>query len=251
MYISSTSNEKLKFLNSLKKKSVRDEEGLLLLEGERLICDSQKWGAEILSVFYREGYEGGKILCEDEYTLSEKAFGRVAETINSQGIIAVAKMPCGGIEESRKKLCVLCDNVRDPGNMGTIIRLCHASGAALLISEGCTDPYSPKCTRASMGGIFAVPCEMFSKKTLDYLRDKDYTFYAGLLDERSKALFETEFSEKCVIVVGNEGDGISKEMQSLCDKSVLIPMPGGAESLNVATAASVLVYEYLRQRGLK
>ncbi len=249
MYISSTSNEKLKFLNSLKKKSVREEEGLLLLEGERLICDSQKWGAEILSVFYREGYSGGKILCDDEYTLSEKAFSKVAETINSQGIIAVAKKPFGDIEKSGKGLCILCDNVRDPGNMGTIIRLSHAAGAALLISEGCVDPYSPKCTRASMGGVFASPVQYFNEEILDYLKNKGYTFYAGLLDFESKPLFETEFSERSVIVVGNEGDGISKEMQSICDKSVIIPMPGGAESLNVATAASVMVYEYLRQRG--
>lgn len=249
MYISSTSNEKLKFLNSLKKKSVRDESGLLLLEGERLICDSQKWGAEILSVFYREGYSGGKILCDDEYTLSEKAFQKVAETINSQGIIAVAKKPSGDIEKSGKELCILCDGVRDPGNMGTIIRLCHATGAALLLSEGCADPYSPKCTRASMGGIFAAPCQYVDESRLNFLKKEGYTFYAGILNEESNSLFETKFSEKCVIVVGNEGDGISEEMQRLCDKFVIIPMPGGAESLNVATAASVMVYEYLRQRG--
>lgn len=249
MYISSTSNEKLKFLNSLKKKSVRDGEGLLLLEGERLICDSQKWGAEIVSVFYREGYSGGKILCDDEYILSEKAFSKVAETVNSQGIIAVAKKPFGDIAKSGKELCILCDGVRDPGNMGTIIRLSHAAGAALLLSEGCTDPYSPKCTRASMGGIFSAPCQYADKKTLDFLKKEGYTFYAGILNDESHSLFETQFSEKCVIVVGNEGNGISKEMQSLCDKFVIIPMPGGAESLNVATAASVMVYEYLRQRG--
>lgn len=249
MYISSTSNEKLKFLNSLKKKSVRESEGMLLLEGERLIYDSEKWGAEIVSVFYKEGYGGRGVKCDDSYTLSEKAFDKVAETVNSQGIIAVAKMCSGDIAVSKKKLCILCDNVRDPGNMGTIIRLAHASGAALLISEGCVDPYSPKCVRASMGGVFASPVQKFTEDVYTYLKNEDYTFYAGMLHSESKSLFETEYEEKSVIVVGNEGDGISEEMQKLCDKFVIIPMPGGAESLNVSTAASVMVYEYIRQRG--
>ncbi len=249
MYISSTSNEKLKFLNSLKKKSVRDESGLLLLEGERLIYDSEKWGAEIVSVFYKEGYEGRKISCDDFYTLSEKAFQKVSETVNSQGIIAVAKKPSCNIEKTGKNLCILCDNVRDPGNMGTIIRLAHASGAALLISEGCTDPYSPKCVRSSMGGIFAAPVQYLNSDVISFLKGSGYIFYAGLLNDKSKLLFETDFNEKCVLVVGNEGDGISEEMQRICDAPVLIPMPGGAESLNVATAASVMVYEYIRQRG--
>ena len=249
MYISSTSNEKLKFLNSLKKKSVREKEGLLLLEGERLIYDSEKWGAEIVSVFYKEGYSGKIIECSDTYTLSEKAFDKVAETVNSQGIIAVAKMREGDISLSKKRLCILCDNVRDPGNMGTIIRLAHASGAALLISEGCVDPFSPKCVRASMGGIFASPVEKFTDDIYIYLKNEGYSFYAGMLHRESKSLFETDFQEKAVIVVGNEGDGISEEMQAKCDNFVIIPMPGGAESLNVSTAASVMVYEYIRQRG--
>ena len=249
MYISSTSNEKLKFLNSLKKKSVRDEEGLLLLEGERLIYDSEKWGAEIVSVYYKEGYEGRKILCQDEYTLSQKAFDKISETVNSQGIIAVAKKKKGSIKG--KELLVLADGVRDPGNMGTIIRLCHASGAGLILGKECTDPYSPKCVRSSMGGIFSAECEVFSDELYEYLKDNGYKFYGGILGDDTKSLFETDFCEKCVLVVGNEGDGISPKMQNLCDNKILIPMPGGAESLNVATAASVMVYEYLRQRGWK
>lgn len=249
MYISSTSNEKIKFLCSLKKKSVRDESGLLLLEGERLIYDSEKWGAEIVSVFYREGYEGRKISCDDSYTLSEKAFQKVSETVNSQGIIAVAGKKKGNIRE--KELLVLADGVRDPGNMGTIIRLCHASGAGLILGEGCTDPYSPKCVRSSMGGIFATECVAFSKGLYENLKSEGFKFYGGILGVDTKSLFETDFSEKCVLVVGNEGDGISDDMQKLCDYKVQIPMPGGAESLNVATATSVMTYEFLRQRGLK
>jgi len=245
MYISSTSNEKLKFLNSLKKKSVREESGLLLLEGERLVCDSERWGAEIVSVFYKEGYNGKTVECDESYTLSDKAFDKVAETVNSQGIIAVAKKAEADISD--KDLLILCDNVRDPGNMGTIIRLAHAAGAALMISEGCVDPYSPKCVRASMGSVFATPPKVFTEELFNYLKKEEYTFYAGTLRDDSQPLFETKFGRKSVVVVGNEGDGVSEEMAAKCDRAVIIPMPGGAESLNVAAATAVLVYECLRQ----
>ena len=246
MYISSTSNEKIKFLNTLKKKSVRDEAGLCLLEGVRLVYDSVRFGAEIVSVFYKEGFEGEKIDCKESFILSPKVFDKVAETVNSQGILAVARKKDVDISAEGKNLYILCDGVRDPGNMGTIIRLCHATGAGLLTKD-CTDPYSPKCTRASMGGVFAAPPIEFNEEVKNFLESESFTFYGGILSDKSQPLFECNFSKKAVIVVGNEGDGISDEIQSLCQKHILIPMPGGAESLNVSAAAAVMAYEYLRQ----
>lgn len=246
MYISSPTNDKIKFLNTLKKKSARDESGLVLLEGERIVCDCEKFGGEIVSVFYKEGFEGEKISCKESFTLAPKVFDKVAETVNSQGVIAVAKKKDVNIKENTKNLYILCDNIQDPGNMGTIIRLCHATGAGLL-TKNCTDPYSPKCTRASMGGVFAAPPAEFDENVLNFLKNESFTFYGGILSDESRLLFELEFSGKAVIVVGNEGVGISGEIQKLCDTHVLIPMPGGAESLNVSVAASVMVYEYLRQ----
>ena len=147
---------------------------------------------------------------------------------------------------------LLCDKLQDPGNLGTIIRTAHAAGVdGIILTKGTVDIYNEKTIRASMGSLFHIPV---------IYDDKDNTIVKGLCNkgfsllstslEGDKDFFEEDLSGKLIISVGNEGNGVSKEIYELSDKKVKIPMPGGAESLNVAIAASIILYEKVRQNKL-
>jgi TrmH family RNA methyltransferase len=248
MYISSASNSKVKLLVSLKKRAAREKTGLLFLEGERLVCDSARFGAQIVSIYIKEGYTGVMPLSDNTVTLSAALFDKIAETKTPQGIIAVAKMPLCGTCDVKGGAFLICDNVRDPGNLGAIIRTAHAFGAsAVFLTKGCVDPYGPKTVRASMGSVFALPVLYAGINDIKRLKNKGVFIYSGVLAKNSVPLHTMPFGKNCAFLIGNEATGISDEMLEISDGFFTIPMPGGAESLNAAVAASVCLYEYLRR----
>lgn len=247
MKITSTDNARIKYLNSLKKKNVRDKERKVFLEGENLCRDSARFGAELLSVFISESYTSEIPPCKEVFELTERVFAKVAETETPQGIIAAAKMPEYGIDDIKENAVILCDNVRDPGNMGTIIRTAHAVGAAVALFGSCVDIYNLKTVRASMGSVFAVKCARCDAEDIEFLKNRGYKLYSGMLHKDSKCLFDMDLKGKAILAVGNEANGIGDEIMALSDAFVTIPMPGGAESLNAAVSASVMLYEHLRQ----
>ncbi|MBR2053649.1 MAG: RNA methyltransferase, partial [Clostridia bacterium] len=146
---------------------------------------------------------------------------------------------------------IVCLNgVQDPGNVGTILRTMDAAGfTGLLIDGNTADPYSPKVLRATMGSIFRIP--VFQTKqlsqTLDVLRQKDFEILAG--DLMGKPFFnKRERKENTCIIIGNEGAGISPEIKEKATLRLKIPMMGGAESLNAAVAAAIMMYDDVRAR---
>ncbi|MBQ7718088.1 MAG: RNA methyltransferase [Clostridia bacterium] len=247
------SNKRVKLLKSLSHKSARYKEGLVFLEGGRLVRDSARYGAEVKSVFYNEGYDGELFEADESFVLPEKVFDSLTDTVTPQGVCAVAKMPKKSdnvAEGIKSNLIVLCDNVRDPGNMGTVIRTAHAFGAgALLITEGCTDPFGLKCVRASMGSVFAIDIVQTDLKKLQLLKEKGWSLAAGILGDDCVPLPKADFSGKTILAVGSEADGISDNTAALCDLKVKIPMYNGAESFNAAVAAGIMMYEYRRQNS--
>ena len=247
MKITSTDNARVKYLNSLKKRSVRDKEKCVFLEGEKLCRDSARFGAELLSVFVSESYNGEIPPCKEAFELTERVFLKAAETETPQGIIAIAKMPHFSIEDIKENAVILCDNVRDPGNMGTIIRTAHAVGASLALFGNCVDIYNLKTVRASMGSVFAVKSVRCDAEDIKNLKERGYKLYSGILHKESKSLYDTDLQGRAILAVGNEANGIGSEITELSDAFVTIPMPGGAESLNAAVSASVMLYEHLRQ----
>ena len=243
------SNKKIKLLSSLKRKNVRQKEGKLFLEGERLVCDSARYGAKLLYVFCREGYSGSIPDCKEAFILTEKVFDGVTDTVTPQGICAIAEMPAQ-IKKPTSDLAVLCDNVRDPGNLGTIIRTAHAFGAgAVLLTDGCTDPYSLKCVRASMGSIFATGISFTDILKLQDIKKDGWRIAAGILSDDTEPLTKSDLSGRVIIAVGSEADGISRSIANIVDKAVKIPMENGAESFNAAVAAGIMMYEYYRQNS--
>ena len=152
-------------------------------------------------------------------------------------------------ELDRKKFYIYCDHLQDPGNLGTVIRTADAAGAGgVLLSEGCADLYSPKTVRASMGSFFYINVMTdVGEETLKEYADKGFAIYGGALHSDSIPYTEADFTKPCIIVIGNEANGISGGVLRLC-RCVKIPIMGKAESLNAGVAAAVLMYEALRQR---
>ena len=243
MYIESSQNKIIKEINSLKQKKYREQKELFIVEGERLLSE-----ADPVYVLVREGYEGDTSGFETVYTAPAALFDKTADTVTPQGILGVCRIPETDISDIQNEpFLVILDRITDPGNMGTIIRTADAAGAdGVILSKGCTDPYSLKTVRSTMGSIFHLPvyrdvdlCE-FLKNT------KIKTFAAHL--KGKKSCFDTDMTGGTGILIGNEANGLSDEVSALATELVKIPMPGKAESMNAAVAAGIMIYEAVRQR---
>lgn len=243
--ITSPDNPVLKQVKKLRQHAYRTKAGLTLLEGERLVWDSVRFGANLHTVLLREGYQGRIPACTHTFFVAASLFDSVAETETPQGILATADIKWSDVDVVfRGGLVVACDRVQDPGNLGTIIRLCHSAGAdGIVLSAGTVDPFSTKVVRASMGSCFALPIARV--ETLKHF--PGYTAFAGILDENARDLYDVSFPKSSMLILGNEGEGVSEEVIKETDVHVKIPMPGGTESLNVGIAGAIMVYEYVRQ----
>lgn len=189
----------------------------------------------------------------DVVVMSMSILKKVSQDKTPQGILAIVKR----IEPDdadkvleQVGLYLALDNIQDPGNMGTMIRVCDAVGAkALFINKTSVDPYHPKVTKGSMGSIERVPIYVVDDltKSIELMIRKNISVYGAYLDG-SQNHFEYKYPESTCFVIGNEGNGISDTVIDACTSRVRIPMPGGSESLNAGVAASVLLYEALRQQ---
>ena len=183
------------------------------------------------------------------YSISDSLFKSICDTENPQGIIATVRNKPVEIKYDHG-FYMLADKIQDPGNMGTIIRTAHAAGAlGVIITKGTVDIYNEKTLRATMGSIFKIPV-IYDKDLalVQKLRDGGFKLVASSLDT-DKNFYDVDLKEKVIISVGNEGNGISAEVYDICDSKIKIPMPGGAESLNAAVAASIMMYEVVRQKN--
>ncbi len=259
IFIESRQNAVIKSALKLKEKKYRTREKSFLVEGFRLIEEAFKAGKVITQVFYimeKEEEFNHYIL---PYVTQEKIFTTTPEiitllssTMAPQGIVAVLKNqeeeedPWTSKDFSHS-IFVYADGLQDPGNLGTLIRSCHASGAdGIIIGPNTVDPYSDKVIRSSMGSIFHVnlyeDAEMVTKK----LEERGFTYAITSLEAR-KSVFLEDLTKNLILVIGNEGKGISEKFQTIDGMKLRIPMPGGAESLNASVAASIILFERVRQ----
>ncbi|MBE7024828.1 MAG: RNA methyltransferase [Ruminococcaceae bacterium] len=243
--IISAENRIIKHIRKLSGHLWRAKSGETVLEGERIVNDSVAYGAKLEAVLVREDYTGRIPACDRIYKVKTGIFDAVAETKTPQGIMAVCKATYESVEAlARGNLIILCDRIQDPGNLGTIFRTAHAVGAdGVVLIKGCTDPFAPKTVRSSMGSVFALPIALAD----DFPTLPGYTTFCGMLSEKAVPLYGASFPKATMLVLGNEAGGVSRSIYEKADKHILIPMPGGAESLNVAAAGAVMMYEYYRQ----
>ncbi len=251
MPITSTKNETVKLLRSLKDRAARRETGLHLIEGERLVFDALESGAEAEYILAEEGSSAEAALWGNGMrflSVSRAVLEAVSDTKTPQGVAAAVRTPQLTPPENGEYpagLTVALDRLQDPGNLGTIIRTADAMGvSSILLSPGCTDPFSPKALRAAMGSTYHLPLfEASLTEELPKLRSAGRTLICAHLHGSEEL---PAIGKNCVLVIGNEGNGASDEVAALCELYRL-PMPGRAESLNASVAASILIYEFSKR----
>lgn len=256
--ITSTSNPKVKWAQSLNKKAKnRREEKLFNIEGTRLYLETPK--ELIQEVFVTEHVEKTlkSELSGDNYQLvSENVLEAMCDTKTPQGILCVVKQPeykLSDILKQTNPLLLVLEDLQDPGNLGTIMRTAEGAGVTgIILTKGCVDMYNPKVVRATMGAIYRMPfvylnTEEEFEELFSVLKEKNITTYGATLQE-SKDYDLYSYIEGTAFLIGNEGNGLSKKALDLCEKYVKIPMCGQLESLNAAVAAAILDYEAFRQR---
>ena len=247
--------EKLSLVrNLLEKRRARHKEHRFVAEGPRLVEEA---AGQIDFVVYSERLpllaklEDLEIDC---YKVSRKQFAEISEVETPQGILAVVKeqqFELRDILKVENPLIVVCVEVQDPGNLGTIIRTADAVGAAgIILSRGTVDLYNGKVIRGSMGSIFHLPIVQADDivDTIGILKKRNVRIVAADINGRTD-YFYVDYKRPTAVLVGNEGAGLPGEVIGVSDETVKIPMPGKAESLNVGISTAVVLYEALRQRS--
>lgn len=255
--ITSKNNQIFKNFQKLETKKYRDRFGIYLIEGENLIDEAYKNGAEFGEILIRMGDESRfmKPWMEEKnvFVIEPKLFGELAQTETSQGIIASVKKPNLSLDEFIKEKSsgnfVVLDRLQDPGNIGTIIRTADAAGYELVVAmKGTADIFSPKVVRSATGSLFRVPIAFVDNndQLIDFAHKAGKKLAATCLDD-SKFYYEEDLKENIALIVGNEGNGIDPDLISKSDVKIKIPMHGSIESLNAAVAAAIIMYESVRK----
>ena len=259
--ITSKENERVKQIRKLKEKKQRDLEGLFIIEGMKLVQEAIQEGAEIETIVVCEDcikdekieqkmlYEIAKYEC---IYVSQKVFYWMSDVSNPQGILAIIRKKNQAQKINYKEdILIALDGIQDPGNLGTILRTIDSVGLSqVLLSKNSVDPYNPKVVRSTMGAIFRVNMIETENFVLDLKEAKKHKFeiLATSLEE-SKSIYEVEYRKK-VIVIGNEANGVSREILDIADQKIKIPMIGKTESLNASVATGIILYEYVREKIL-
>jgi RNA methyltransferase, TrmH family len=255
--ITSTDNPKVKLARSLHERRGREKQGLCLVEGVRLIEDALRAGVHPALVFFVSSAQqlpgSQSLLAEFEadkvplWHLTPEVFESISDTVASQGWIAVVPIPKLDTHSSPTLILVL-DRVRDPGNLGTILRSAAAAGVELaMLTPGSADPWSPKALRAGMGAQFRLAVE--PRAVWPDIARRTAGMQSWAADARGDTTYDqVNWNRPSVLIVGGETEGLSPEAVGLAAGRLAIPMANRVESLNAATAATVLLFEAARQR---
>lgn len=238
--IQSVNNKKIKEYAKLIQKKERDKTGLFLVEGEHMVKEA--FNANTLQeLFILENIE-----CPVQFnyeTVTQPVLNKLSNQNSNSKMIGVCKKL--SLTPIKEENILLLDNVQDPGNVGTILRTAHSFGIdCIYMSKGCADIYNPKTIQSSQGALFFIPVIQTDLiEEIKNLQSKDIEVYATALHDNHKDLQDIKPNEKYAILVGNEGQGVRKELIDLSDHIVKIEMET-FESLNVAIAASICMYTF-------
>ncbi len=253
--ILSLENKTVKFANSLKEKKYRDSHKVFLAEGFKIILEALKAGLSLrelfiydpenneaqldeLKSFINEGFE-------DIFNINEKVLKKISTTDSPQSFVAIFQKKENVSEIEFSELNLYCDRIQDPGNLGSMIRTALAANCKTIFCENCVDIYNPKLLRASAGSVFHTNIITTSIQKLKKLNsDKNLIFVAT--NPRAKlnyTEFKSESDQNCVLMMGNEGHGLSGQAFAAADVQVKIPINPQVESLNVLAASTLLLFE--------
>lgn len=256
-YIQSKDNKTIKHIISLQQRKYRQKFGEYTVEGIRAVTDIGKKDF-LRSILIRESKRSElEPLVQKGFTVSsvyvvqDPIFDKIEHSVNGQGILGIAKKCVNDLHSLivEDGLYVALDGVQDPGNLGTIIRTAVAAGAkGILLLKGTVDPYNEKCVRSTMSALCNIP--IFEDVTLsefyDFIKDNTIKTYVTSL-ENAKPYHTILYPKRTMIILGNEGNGVSREIIEMCDQAITIPMYGDIESLNVSIAAALCMYKVREQ----
>ena len=237
------SKNRIRFINALSQKKQRIENNRFIIEGEKMVNEAIQWiPAQIENIYATSDFESNTLV--DAILLEEisiKELKEISTLTTPNKTLAVCKIPDTKPIDSPFMICL--DGVQDPGNMGTILRLADWFGIKdVVCSKNTVDCYNPKVLQATMGAIFRVNVHYLD--LTEFLSTTELPVFGALLDGEN--IFENNYERKGILVLGNEGSGISEEIKKYVQKAITIPRFGEAESLNVATAGAIILGAFYR-----
>ncbi len=266
LVITSRQNQLVKTVCGLAEKKKRTESGLFRADGVKLLQEALNADMDIRYVVCREDTEScispiaERAGADTLAVVSEAVFDKISEEKAPEGVVTVCAMPqalharaeaetCARLIQNGEKI-LLAESLRDPGNLGTVMRSCFALGIdRLILTSDCAELYNPRTLRAAMGAIFRLPTLTVSDsltELISALRKNGRRVFATALHTEAKTLGELRIREGDCFVIGNEGHGLSEETVEACTGAAVIPMREGAESLNAAAAAAICIWETVR-----
>ncbi|MCW8309995.1 RNA methyltransferase [Sphingobacterium sp. InxBP1] len=245
------SKAQISLITSLQNKKYRKQHGLFIVEGIKSVAEFVSSSYQVESIFYTgdANTKVGKISHNiKSYALPEAEFQKISTLKSPQGVLALVKLPAAqrlDIVDLKNSFTIVLDDVQDPGNLGTIIRTAEWFGISHIIcSVGTVDAYNPKVVQATMGSLARIQIHYTDIQKL--IAETQLPVYGALL--RGQSIYQMDWGNEGLIVMGNEGNGISAAIENLVDHAVTIPRIGQAESLNVAVATTVFCSEIARQK---
>ncbi len=260
--ITSVQNARIKHVVALQQKSsLRREEGLFVVEGQREIEHCKACGYEVVEMFRRKD-EGGrtKEISSSDILVTSQVYEKMAYRGSTEGVIAVVKckdhslssllLPPSSILQKQAPLVVVLESVEKPGNLGAILRSAEAAGVdAVIVCDPLTDMYNPNLIRASIGGVFCVPTAVCtSQECIAFLKEHGIKILTAQLQD-SYEYYDYDMTQGTAIVMGTESTGLTNQWREAADAHIRIPMLGRLDSLNVSVSAAILMYEAVRQRS--
>lgn len=247
--ISSPANPKVKLVQTLRRRDVRHSERLFVVEGVRAVEDALEAGGRAAFILLRDGTDWTtRAQGVDVFTVTSSLFDRVAETETPQGVLGVFELPELPEPAISNPMYLLVDGIRDPGNLGTLLRSAAATGvAAVLIGPETVDPYNGKVVRSAVGAHFRVPLRSFGDGERDRIAQHCRSWI--LADASGLLTYDgVDWTGPAVLIVGSEAHGPSELGRSLATTTCAIPLMNGVESLNAGVAGSIMLFEAARQR---
>lgn len=256
--ITAKDNEKIKrYVKLLSSKKARDEQGVFVIEGVKLLLEAVRSETQIEQIFVTEKFlpRFEELALEnvsaDVFLVSEAVEGKIASSLSPQGVYAVCKKldkPLNLDKIDNNGCFIALWDLQDPGNVGTIFRVADAMGiSGVILSEKCCDVYNLKTLRSAMGSLFRMPFLITDLEKFIVENKGKLASYSAVVDKDATPVTKIDFNKSSLVVIGNEGNGLSKEQADLCDKKITIPMKGSAESLNAAMAATVIIWEMAKK----
>ncbi len=259
--ITSSQNPKIKNILALEKARVRKSENLFIIEGTKELALAIQSNYKINSVFFCPE------IIESQYLLTlvkheqllipveQTVFNKIAYRESTGGTIALAEQKSHSLENltlGKNPLLLILEAVEKPGNLGAVLRTADAAGIdAVIICDQLVDFYNPNVIRSSIGCVFTNQIASApSDHTIDWLKKNNINVYCTYL-KASKPYYEIDYTQPTAIVMGTESQGLSEKWIENADANIIIPMQGKIDSMNVSTAAAVVIFEAARQRGFK